>query len=281
MQRFLSIALALFIGLSFSVDADARRMGGGKSFGAAPKQSQVQPRQQQQQQAAPNSPAGKKPGMFGNMGGMLAGLAMGGLLASLFMGGGFEGFKFLDLIVLAAIAFFAYRFFMARRQTQAQPAGASAAHSAYQQQPAPQQPMWGTQSASSAAVESQIDAPAWFNQTSFLAAARQHFMELQQHWDANEMEKIGEFVTPEMLAFLSRERSALGDGFQSTYIDQLQVHLDAVETLNDVTVASVTFTGIEKTSRFDQGENFSESWRLERVHGDNQPWLIAGIRQNA
>ena len=30
----------------------------------------------------------------------------------------------------------------------------------------------------------------------------------------------------------------------------------------------------------DQGEAFSESWRLERAQGDNQPWLVAGIRQN-
>ena len=42
----------------------------------------------------------------------------------------------------------------------------------------------------------------------------------------------------------------------------------------------LTFTGVAKTSRFDQGEAFSESWRLERAAGDNQPWLVAGIRQN-
>ena len=43
---------------------------------------------------------------------------------------------------------------------------------------------------------------------------------------------------------------------------------------------SLTFRGVAKTSRFDQGEPFSESWRMERVNGDNQPWLVAGIRQN-
>ena len=46
------------------------------------------------------------------------------------------------------------------------------------------------------------------------------------------------------------------------------------------TIATLTFSGIEKTSRFDQGEPFSESWRMERAQGDNQPWLIAGMRQN-
>ncbi|MFT0213350.1 TIM44-like domain-containing protein [Pseudomonas sp. F1_0610] len=276
MQRFLSIALALFIGLSFSFDADARRMGGGKSFGTAPKHSQAQQQRQQQHQAAPNTPAGKKPGMLGGMGGMLAGLAMGGLLASLFMGGGFEGLKLLDILIFAAIAFFAFRFFMARKKAQAQPATGPISNT-YARQAQPQS-IFGASQATPVAPT--IDAPSWFNETSFLENARKHFMALQQHWDANEMDKIADFVTPEMLSFLKRERTDLGDGFQSTYIDQLEVYLDAVETLDDMTVASVTFTGIEKTSRFDQGENFNESWRLERVHGDNQPWLIAGIRQN-
>ncbi|MDT4834366.1 hypothetical protein FQZ97_680010 [compost metagenome] len=94
------------------------------------------------------------------------------------------------------------------------------------------------------------------------------------------MDKIAEFVTPQLLEFLKRERAELGDGFQSTYIDNLDVQLDGVDDLSDKTVATLTFSGVSKTSRFDQGEPFSESWRLERETGDNQPWLVAGIRQN-
>jgi len=103
---------------------------------------------------------------------------------------------------------------------------------------------------------------------------------LQQHWDANEMDKIAEFVTPQMLEFLKRERADLGDGFQSTYIDNLNVQLDGVDDRADKTIATLTFTGVSKTSRFDQGEVFSESWNMERAQGENQPWLVAGIRQN-
>ena len=36
MKRFLSIAMALCIGLTMSLDANAKRFGGGKSAGAAP-----------------------------------------------------------------------------------------------------------------------------------------------------------------------------------------------------------------------------------------------------
>ena len=54
-----------------------------------------------------------------------------------------------------------------------------------------------------------INAPAWFNEERFIEAARSHFQSLQQHWDANEMDKIAEFVTPQLLEFLKRERADL------------------------------------------------------------------------
>ncbi|WP_288502205.1 TIM44-like domain-containing protein, partial [uncultured Pseudomonas sp.] len=134
--------------------------------------------------------------------------------------------------------------------------------------------------APAAAPSPVINAPAWFNEQSFLAAARNHFQSLQQHWDANEMDKIAEFVTPQMLEVLKRERAELGDGFQSTYIDNLDVQLDGVDERDDRTDATLTFRGVSKNSRFDQGEQFSESWHMVRAKGENQPWLVAGIRQN-
>ncbi|HHL2417077.1 hypothetical protein [Pseudomonas aeruginosa] len=91
---------------------------------------------------------------------------------------------------------------------------------------------------------------------------------------------IAEFVTPQMLQWLKQERAEIGDAYQSTYIDNLDVQLDGVDDQADKTIATLTFSGVSKTSRFDQGEAFSESWRMERAQGENQPWLVAGIRQN-
>ncbi|MGE8385053.1 MAG: hypothetical protein ACN6PL_15430, partial [Pseudomonas putida] len=75
-------------------------------------------------------------------------------------------------------------------------------------------------------------------------------------------------------------RAELGDGFQSTYIDNLEVQLDGIDDRADRTDATLTFRGVSKNSRFDQGEAFSESWHMVRAPGENQPWLVAGIRQN-
>jgi predicted lipid-binding transport protein (Tim44 family) len=286
MQRFLSIALAMFmtLGLTMSFDAEAKRLGGGKSFGSAPSH---QSRQQApaQQNAAPAT-AGRQPAAASGASrwlGPLAGLAAGGLLASMFMGDGFEGIQFMDILIFGVIAFLLFRFLAARRQQ----AGPVAAGGAPMQREMPSSNngnsnIFGNSipNSSSALIKPVINAPAWFNEQSFINAGREHFLSLQQHWDANEMDKIAEFVTPQLLEFLRRERAELGDGFQSTYIDNLDVQLDGVDDNSDKTVATLTFSGISKTSRFDQGEQFSESWRLEREIGDNQPWLVAGIRQN-
>jgi predicted lipid-binding transport protein (Tim44 family) len=278
MQRFLSIALALCLGLTLSLDASAKRMGGGKTFGSAPTH---QTRQADAPAAAPAAATGAAatagraaPAASGASRwlGPLAGIAAGGLLASMFMGDGFEGIQFLDILLLGLVAFVIFRLIASRRQAQGQPAMAGG----MQRQMPQQAPVFG----SSAAARPVINAPAWFDEQRFIAAGREHFLSLQQHWDAGEMDKIAEFVTPQMLSFLTEERASLGDGFQSTYIDDLDAQLDGIDELADKTVATLTFRGVAKTSRFDQGEPFSESWRMERVNGENQPWLVAGIRQN-
>lgn len=285
MRRFLSIALALCVGLTLALDVNAaKRMGGGKSFGSAPTHQtrQAAPAQQTPNAAAPAA-AGKAAAASGASRwlGPLAGIAAGGLLASMFMGDGFDGMQIFDFLIIGLIAFLIFRFLAARKraQQQGQPAMAGHGPAPFQREmPQQQSPIFG--SAAPAVVQPSFNAPSWFNEQRFIEAGREHFMSLQQHWDAAEMDKIAEFVTPQMLSFLKEERASLGDAYQSTYIDNLQVQLDGIDELADKTVATLTFNGVSKSSRFDQGEVFSESWRMERVHGDNQPWLVAGIRQN-
>ncbi|MCP9340000.1 Tim44 domain-containing protein [Stutzerimonas xanthomarina] len=279
MKSVLSLFMALCLSLTFSLDAHAKRFGGGKSFGSAPShQTRQAPKQTQ---AAPTQ-AGKTPAAASGASrwlGPLAGLAAGGLLASMFMGDGFEGIQFMDILIFGGIAFLLFRFLAARRRQQ-QPAMAGHGHAPMQREMPAQPSIFGS-SATSAAAVPVINAPAWFNEQNFVAAAREHFLSLQQHWDANEMDKISEFVTPQLFEFLKRERAEIGDAYQSTFVDDLQIQLDGVDDQADKTVATLTFVGVSKNSRFDQGESFSESWRMERAQGENQPWLVAGIRQNA
>lgn len=294
MKRFLSLAMAFCVAVTLSLDVNAaKRFGGGKSMGAAPSHQtrQVQPGTApgtpgMTTPSAPTAGAAAAAGAAGSVAkaggasrwlGPLAGIAAGGLLASMFMGEGFQGMQLLDILLIALVAFIAFRFIAARRRQQAQPALAGHAP---QQRDMPAQPSPFGAPAQSTARSATHNAPSWFDEQRFIGAAREHFMALQQHWDANEMDKIADYVTPQMLLWLKQERADLGDGYQSTYIDNLQVNLEGIDDQADKTIATLTFSGVSKTSRFDQGEPFSESWRMERAQGQNQPWLLAGIRQN-
>ncbi len=117
MMKFLSVVLVAFLALG-SLDAEARRMGGGKSFGR--QSSNVT-----QRQAAPTNPAGApqnasnaakpaagaaaaaaaaKPKMpwAGMLGGLAAGLGLAWLASSLGLGAEFGQFLMIALLVGAA-----------------------------------------------------------------------------------------------------------------------------------------------------------------------------------
>ena len=96
MNKLLSIVVA-FVALTLvAVDADARRLGGGRNTGmqrSAPADKQAAPKapaQQQQQQAAPATPAQQPTGASKWLG-PLAGLALGAGLFALFLNNGLAG----------------------------------------------------------------------------------------------------------------------------------------------------------------------------------------------
>jgi hypothetical protein len=196
MKRFLSLAMAFCVAVTLSLDVNAaKRFGGGKSMGSAPSHQT----RQAQPNAAPNSPTAAGPAATGAAAGAagaaaksgasrwlgpLAGLAAGGLLASMFMGDGFQGMQFLDILIIALIAFIAFRFIASRRRQQQgnQPAMAGGHAPMQREMPATPPSIFG--GASRPVMDSRpvINAPSWFDETRFVAAAREHFMSLQQHW---------------------------------------------------------------------------------------------------
>lgn len=167
-NTFMSLALAGLAAIVLSVGvmdvAEAKRMGGGKSFGG--KSSFNQPAQNRQQAAPANSSGtqqsaaqtqnvGQRAAMAGRGGmmGMLGGLALGGLLGALFFGGAFENINFMDVLIFGLIAFVLYKIFASRKRaasSEAQPATANyapidmaddtvASRSDASERPAPQQ----------------------------------------------------------------------------------------------------------------------------------------------
>lgn len=282
-MRWLLPFFAVFLMVGLTVpDAEARRLGGGKSFGAAPmhKSQPAQRQQAPQQQATPRNQQANPAAASGASRwlGPLAGIAAGGLLASMLFGDGFQGLQLFDILIFGLLAFVLFKLFSRRgapvMQRQPHPAGGPV--------PAPQQqPVWPNQSASAqpAAAPVTMEAPAWFDADSFLKGAEEHFYTLQRHWRDNDVAGMAEYLDPALLQQMLAERSA-NPPSSNGFVEQLEARLEGIEQREGRTIATVGFTGVDREFPTDEGEHFDESWRLERADGDNQPWIICGIRQN-
>jgi len=275
MLPFFTVMLMVVVSVP---DAEARRMGGGKSFGSSPAH-QSQPAQRQ----TPRDQAGSRqqqPGAAATSGasrwlGPLAGIAAGGLLASMLFGDGFEGIQLFDILLLGLIAFVLFKLFARRPQASPQPANGPSMREAQ----APISDGNAGAAATSAVIAQRDSAPAWFDAPSFLRAAEEHFYTLQRHWRDGDTTAMAEYLDPSLLQVLIQARAEeppAANGF----VEQLSVRLDGVSQNNGRTLATVSFSGLDRDFPEDEGNWFDESWALERADGDNQPWIINGIRQN-
>ena len=102
MKKLLFALAAVFVSATLATaDADAARLGGGRSSGMQRHYSPAPPRQvAPPARQAPAAAPASRPSLWPSM---LGGLAMGGLLGSMFGGGGGGGFG--GLLVLALIVF--------------------------------------------------------------------------------------------------------------------------------------------------------------------------------
>ncbi|WP_188636283.1 Tim44 domain-containing protein [Halopseudomonas pertucinogena] len=282
-MRWLLPFFAVFLMVGLAVpDAEARRMGGGKSFGAAPmhKSQPAQRQTPQQQQANPRNQQQNPAATSGASRwlGPLAGIAAGGLLAAMLFGDGFQGLQLFDILIFGLIAFVLFKLFRRRSapamQRQPHPAGGPA-DMAHQQN-------WPSQTAASqpmAAAPITMQAPDWFDADSFLKGAEEHFYTLQRHWRDGDVEGMAEYLDPAVLQQIVAARAEAPPS-SNGFVEELEVRLEGIEQRDGRTIATVGFTGLDRDFPADEGERFDESWRLERADGENQPWIICGIRQN-
>ncbi|WP_273144629.1 Tim44-like domain-containing protein [Halomonas sp.] len=249
-------------------DAEARRLGGGKSFGSQSRSVQQQPSATQGQ--ATGSRAGQ--GRAGSrMPGMLSGLLAGGLLAALFFGGAFDELRLMDMLMMAGIAFLLFRL-LARRRTAMAGGPSPAAETPRASDIA--QPFQASTAPAGGAFASE---PEWFDRDRFLGDAKEHFMTLQRAWDNNNLGGIQEYVTPALYNLLREERKQ-HPANNRTEVVRLFAELGMVQELGQHAEASVIFHGILD----ENGEHneFNETWHLTRELRDGAPWHVQGIEQN-
>lgn len=289
MNSVTAFVLALFAGFTLiAADAEAKRFGGGKSLGkqystphsapAAPQPTQLSTPGSRTTPATPSTPARSGASRWL---GPLAGLAAGGLLASLFFGDAFEGFQFMDFLLVAALAVGGFLLFRAlRRRTLPAPAAAGAGPGGafrYSGQGGTEPEAAPFRSASG-----EDEAPLWFDGPAFAEGAKTHFIRLQAAWDQADFRDIREYTAPQLFAELQRERQRLGDDCQFTEVVTLQAELLGVRREDDLAVASVAFSGLIREEEQGAANRFREIWHIQhpwdRREGD---WLIVGIQQQA
>jgi predicted lipid-binding transport protein (Tim44 family) len=289
MVRLVSFFIALMLLVPFLEDAEAKRFGGGRSFGSKPTYSQPAKQQstarqetgtQQTTQAAPGATAPRPGGM---MGGMLGGLLMGGLIGSLLMGGGFgAGIGLIEILLIGGGLYLLFRVLKSRRSAMEpalQGAGAGAGASASG---------WGGEwdrlrSGGGSAGQAQaqtINVPPGFDQEDFLEGAKAMYTRMQESWSTRDMEDIASFVTPGMMEEVRRQ-----DGEDPTRqrVEVMLVNARLLEVRSEgsQSVASVFFDVLLREdpneSRPTQAREVWHFVRDDSVKGDS--WRLEGIQQ--
>jgi len=291
MKRLFSLVALLMISVAVTPVAEAKKFGGGKSFGKSFKTAPA-PKQQKQNTSTLNSKdstkAAQSSGRKGLMGGLLGGLLAGGLLAA-FFGGAFEGIQFLDILIMGLIAYFAFKFLrgmLGAKQgsinhgQQNQPAFGGMNRNAYEQPNVHnfEQPQASSGFGSNAHSEVPHNYPPGFDQSSFVNGAREHYRILQGAWNHNQLETIEEYVSPSLYADLQEERVKL-EGEQHT--DVMYVDAEIVRADYDSSKAqlSLQFSGRYRDAVENVEEDITDIWHLERdLTVANAPWLIVGIQ---
>ncbi len=269
--------LMLSLGLQ---TAEAKRIGGGANFGSQKQSFSRQATTPTNPVSAPTRSAAPASGGASRWLGPLAGLAAGGLLAAMFFGGAFDGLKPMDFIIIALFALGAFMLIRALRKS-SQSTASPYARSTEGAMPgqAPQPSSIGSFSNAGSAQATLPNAPAWFNEDSFLQGAKAHFTNLQRAWDANDLKTMQEYFSPELFLELARERARIGDENNVTEVQSLNAQLLDLSREGDSVVASVLFQGMVREN-YGQPEPIAEIWHVRHAADSAQgDWLIVGIQQ--
>ena len=272
MRHFLAVLLVLFVGLGIVIsDAQAKRFGGGRSFGASRSTSmfsRAKPAAAPTQNiASPNRNRWLGP---------LAGLAAGGLLASLFMGNGLAS-GMMSWLLIGGIALLLINLVrgFSRQKTQSSPP--SPIYNMFRQdQPQQSAPLRGFQDASYANHASNY--PAGFDEVDFLRDAKVQFIRLQAAYDQKNLDDISQFTTPEVFAEVKLQLQERGDKPNQTDVVTLDATLLDVTTEFQDVIASVRFSGLIKEDPREPSASFEEIWHFRKA-ANGQRWLTAGIQQ--
>ena len=284
MKKMLLAICTVVMALGLSVgNAEAARLGGGKSVGM--QRQAVAPRPASApQQAAPATPAAANPAAapkrnwMGPIAGLAAGLGIAALLSHFGMGEGMANILMIALLAMAAV--FAVKWLLRRKAPAAPSDHALQYAGASSPRPAPSSVAYPQGSAAAAASSpSAVRIPEGFDSDAFLRVAKLNFVRLQASNDAKSIDDIREFVSPELYAEIKMQMDERGDIPQQTDIVTLNAQLLEVTSEAGRHIASVHFSGTLREAADATATAFDEIWNLSKPVSGDKGWVIAGIQQ--
>jgi predicted lipid-binding transport protein (Tim44 family) len=284
MKHLFSIAIAAVMSLGLMVqDAEAARLGGGRSVGAqrssvAPTKSAQQTPPSQAPAAAPASapkPAGNR--WLGPVAGLAAGLGLGYLLGQGGMGG--LGGALGSMLMMALVGFAV--FFVFRLLTRPKTAEGNLQFAGAGNQPVSAVPPSLTPASGAAGFggPSRPNIPAGFDTEGFLRQAKLNFVKLQAVHDSGKLGELREFTTDAMFDSIKQDLLQHGAVGQQTDVVTLNAELLEAMTEGDTHWASVRFSGMIRETANGQPEAFEEIWNLAKPESGATGWVLAGIQQ--
>ena len=291
MKSFLLSLIVAVMSFGFSAsEAEAKRLGGGSSFGmqrqatppAQPRQPAATP-QQSPAAGAATAAAQPKRSWMGPFAGLAAGLGLAALFSHLGLGEGFA--NFFMILLLAAAAFFVFRLIFRRGTNTASPTNRGLQYAGA--------PAGGTQApdsafeasrpigSSAAAPTSGLDkaVASGFDADGFARQAKLNFIRLQAANDAGNLDDLREFTTPEVFAEICMQLNERRGSEQRTDIVELNADVIDVAEEDNRYIVSVHFTGQLREEADAAPAPFDEIWHLTKPLSGSGGWLIAGIQQ--
>jgi predicted lipid-binding transport protein (Tim44 family) len=283
MKRILIALSALFFTSVFVVDdAEARRLGGGRSTGAqrqaVPERPAAPPAAQQAAPAQSTAAAAKKPmsPWMGALAGLAAGLGLAWLLGE--HAGTVLMAILLGLAAVMVVALVARAFMKPRPQSAPGNLQFAGLGNETVAAPPPSQAAGGVAVPS---FQSQFTpkVPADFNADAFLREAKKSFLALQIANDRGDIGSIRELVTDEMYEHLKRDVDDRRGARQHTDVVSLDANLLELVTESGMHLASIRFSGLIREEDGQAPQQFEEIWNLQKPERGGGGWTLAGIQQ--
>jgi predicted lipid-binding transport protein (Tim44 family) len=275
-------AAAMAVGLTMAVgNAEAARIGGGKSFGMQRQMAPSKPAATAPQTAAPKpaaaAPAAQpKRSWMGPIAGLAAGLGLAALANYLGFG---EELANIMMIALLAFAVMAVIGFLMRKRAgqQTTMAGAGAPYNASTYAQDSNSRYQASQSTGSVVGTSNI--PAGFDTDGFIRNAKVGFIRLQAAHDAGDLADIREFTSPEMFAEIRMDLEQRHGLPQKTDIVSLNAEIADMAEDSHRHIVSVRFTGMLREEANAAPVAIDEIWHLTKPINGQGGWVLAGIQQ--